>query len=377
MQRELDKFFKVLGGDQDITAGALTHARKKLLPDLFLVLNKTLLDSVYNPGTSHTNKVIKRILGVDGSRIDLPDTKEIVDEFGRANKQTDAKPQGLASALFDIVNKLIIDVSLNPCCGSENHIAVDHTEHVGFGDLLIFDRGYKCRWLMAAILRQGADFLIRLPRNAFKEVTTFMESDDTDIVITIHHSKDTLETCSYLGIDTVPLKVRLIKVFLDSGETEILITSLLNQGVYNYSIFKDLYHLRWGIEEEFKTIKTVLEVESFTGQSVHAVYQEFYASVFLSNLQSVITNENDVQEKIETISSGRKYEYQINRTSALFYLKEKIVSLFTLTSFNKILKYIKEKVVENILPIRPGRKFERKFPIAKPKKYLRNRRALA
>jgi hypothetical protein len=362
---------------QDITASALTHARRKLLPDVFLALNKVLLDSFYNPAHSRTKKVIKRILGVDGSRIDLPDTKEIVNEFGRANKQTDAKPQGLASALFDIVNKLMIDVSLNPCCGSENHIAIDHIEQVGSGDLLIFDRGYKCRWLMAAILAQGADFLIRLPKNAFKEITTFIESMNTDIVITLHHSKDSLETCSYLGIDTTPLKVRLVKVFLDSGETEILITSLLDQSIYNYCIFKDLYHLRWGIEEEFKTIKAALEVESFTGQSVHAVYQEFYASVFLSNLQSVITNESDVLEEIECISSRRKYDYQENRTSALFYLKEKLISLFTLESFDKILKYIKEKIVENILPIRPGRKFERKFPISKPKKYMRNRRALA
>ena len=97
MQRELDKFFKVLGGVQEITAGALTHARKKLLPGVFLILNKTLLDSFYKPVPSHTKKVIQRILGVDGSRIDLPDTKEIVNEFGRAIKQTDAKPQGLAS----------------------------------------------------------------------------------------------------------------------------------------------------------------------------------------------------------------------------------------------------------------------------------------
>ncbi|MGR3221079.1 MAG: hypothetical protein ACUZ8H_14880 [Candidatus Anammoxibacter sp.] len=95
--------------------------------------------------------------------------------------------------------------------------------------------------------------------------------------------------------------------------------------------------MRLRIEEEFKTIKTASEVESFT---------------------------------------GRKYEYQINRTSALFYLKEKIVSLFTLSSFNKTLKCIKAKVVENILPIRPGIKFERKFPIAKTKKYSYNRRVL-
>ena len=62
-------------------------------------------------------------------------------------------------------------------------------------------------------------------------------------------------------------KVGLVKVFLDSGETEVLITSLLDQELYPYSIFKYLYHLRWRIEEEYKTIKSVMEVESFTGQT--------------------------------------------------------------------------------------------------------------
>ena len=120
-----------------------------------------------------------------------------------------------------------------------------------------------------------------------------------------------------------------------------------------------------------------MEVESFTGQSVHAVYQEFYASIFLSYLQSVITNESDIQEEIENISLRRKYDYQINKTSALSFLKETIVSLFRRGSFDKIIRYIKSKAIKNILPIRPDRKFERKFPISKPKIYMHNRRALA
>ena len=52
------------------------------------------------------------------------------------------------------------------------------------------------------------------------------------------------------------------------------------------------------VEEEYKTMKSVLEVEQFSGKSPHAVRQEFYAAIFLSNLQSVISREKDVQERI-------------------------------------------------------------------------------
>ena len=112
-------------------------------------------------------------------------------------------------------------------------------------------------------------------------------------------------------------------------------------------------------------------------ESVHAIYQEFYASIFLSNLQSIITNDRDVQERIENISAKRKHDYQENRTSALFYLKEKLVLLFTQKSFDKFLKYIKNKIIKNILPVRYGRKYNRKSPFSKPTKYIPNRKTIA
>ena len=43
-----------------------------------------------------------------------------------------------------------------------------------------------------------------------------------------------------------------------------------------------------GIEEEYKTIKCAIEEESFTGKTPLVIYQEFYASLILSNLQVII-----------------------------------------------------------------------------------------
>ncbi len=377
IQRELDKFFQALGQVQIITAGALTHARKKLLPEVFIALNDTLVQNFYTYDSSLVKNGIQRILAVDGSRIELPETEEMVLEFGRANKQPDAKPQALASALFDVVNKVAIDFNLNPCCASENHIAVKHLKQVSRGDLLIFDRGYKSLWLMLAIVQTGADFLIRLPSNAFKEVEYFLKSDLQEMIVMLQPAVKTRKQCLALGIEAKPLKVRLIKIILDSGETEVLISSLLDESLYPYSLFKELYHLRWGIEEGYKTLKCTLEVESFTGKTPHAIYQEFYASLFLSNLQAIITREKDVQDEINLKAKKRKYDYQENRTAALYYVKEKIVSLFTENFIEPIIEFIKNKIVQNILPIRPGRQYNRKRSIYRLPKYRSNLRAIA
>lgn len=375
--RELEKYFASVGRGKEITASALTHARKKLCPEVFVSLNNVLVESFYTTSQSTSTPGIRRILAVDGSRLELPENEEIVKEFGRANKQSDAKPLGIVSALFDVINKVVLDSSINPADASENHLAFYHLGKVSPGDLVIFDRGYKCLWLMLGIVQKGADYLIRLPVNAFKEVGLFEKSDEMETIVTLHPTAKVIQQCMDLGIEAVPLRVRLVKVILATGEKELLATSLMDRDSYPVTIFQELYTLRWGVEEEYKTMKSVLEVEQFSGKSPHAVRQEFHAAIFLSNLQSVISREKDVQERIEKKTEGRKYEYQENRTSALFFVKEGLIALFTGASLNEILSYLKEKIIKNILPIRPDRHYERRFTRYKLPKFSSNKRALA
>ena len=230
---------------------------------------------------------------------------------------------------------------------------------------------------MLGIVQKGADYLIRLPVNAFKEVELFEKSNEMEAIVTLHPTPKVIQHCLDLGIEAMPLKVRLVKVILATGEKELLATSLIDSIVYPITIFKELYALRWGVEEEYKTMKAVLEVEQFSGKSPHAVRQEFYAAIFLSNLQSVIAREKDVQERIEKKTEGRKYEYQENRTSALFFVKEGLIALFTGASLNVVLTYLKEKIIKNILPVRPGRRYERRFTRYKLPKFSPNKSALA
>lgn len=375
--RELEKFFASVGRGKEITASALTHARKKLCPEVFVSLNNVLVESFYTTSQSTSTPGIRRILAVDGSRLELPENEEIVKEFGRANKQSDAKPLGIVSALFDVINKVVLDSSINPADASENHLAFYHLGKVSPGDLVIFDRGYKCLWLMLGIVQKGADYLVRLPVNAFKEVELFEKSDEMETIVTLQPTAKGIQQCMDLRIEAVPLRVRLVKVILATGEKELLATSLMDRNSYPVTIFQELYALRWGVEEEYKTMKSVLEVEQFSGKSPHAVRQEFYAAIFLSNLQSVIAREKDVQESIEKKTEGRKYEYQENRTSALFFVKERLIALFTGASLNDVLTYLKEKIIKNILPIRPGRHYERRFTRYKLPKFTSNKRALA
>ena len=55
------------------------------------------------------------------------------------------------------------------------------------------------------------------------------------------------------------MTLRLIRIELSSGETEILITSLTDCKKFSYQLFKELYHLRWpvGVSREGQIIQSV------------------------------------------------------------------------------------------------------------------------
>ena len=89
--------------------------------------------------------------------------------------------------------------------------------------------------------------------------------------------------------------IRLVRVILDNGEIEVLATNV-SSAVIPAKAFKKLYHLRWGIETFFLILKDRLNLENFTGTSLIAVLQDVWATLFLSNLESLLTVRSRVVE---------------------------------------------------------------------------------
>lgn len=81
----------------------------------------------------------------------------------------------------------------------------------------------------------------------------FARSEACNTRVMIRPSPEAQQHCRQYGLPTDSLPVRLVKVPLASGETEIFATSLLDEATYPTPVFKPLYHLRWGVEEAYKT----------------------------------------------------------------------------------------------------------------------------
>jgi len=157
-------------------------------------------------------------------------------------------------------------------------------------------------------------------------------------------------------------KMRVLKFELESGITKTLITNIFDES-FSVSDFKKLYFKRWGIEVKYNEIKNKLQIENFTGKTVISIEQDFYATIYLSNMVSLA--KKDANEAIEEKYKNKslKYEYKVNTNVLIGKLKDYlIVMLITKNPWkrNKILKYIQQEIQRNVIPIRPDRRFERK-----------------
>ena len=111
-----------------------------------------------------------------------------------------------------------------------------------------------------------------------------------------------------------------MKFVLPSGEMEMLLTNITDEK-WGIQDFADLYHMRWGVEEEYKNLKRRLHLEAFTGKTENTVKQDFWASLLADNMLGVI--ESEMNDEIQEARKGKKnkYEYEANRNALVGHFR--------------------------------------------------------
>ena len=363
-QKELNNFFQTLMGfdvpKRFVSKVALSKARLKLKYEAFVELNRHLVEYFYR----HFESVSKwhgfNLLVVDGSLIRLPRIKKIAAHFGAWHPaKGDECPMARASQLFDPLNRISIDAIISPKHIGERELAAQHFLKLLPEDLVLLDRGYPAYWLFNLILSLQANFCARISNKKWKIVRKFFNSGKREKIIYLPAYSTSIKKCRQMGLDLKPLKLRLIRVDLPTGETEILITSLVDKELYPYDIFSELYHQRWFVEEDYKKIKCWIEVENFTGKTVLSIYQDFHARVFSKNMTQILSL--PTKPFIEQADRNRKYSYQVNFAQALASIKNTIVLLFNrpMETVNRLLHDLLELLSITVEPVRPGRSYPR------------------
>lgn len=347
---ELDAFFKnVRGTENTVTKQAFSEARQKISPKAFQNLFEEIVKLFYTATDLKTYRGY-RLSAIDGSTLELQNTEELRTTFGYAENDSTVKvARARISGLYDLENGIMIDAIIGRYELDERVFALEHIKKLqAYGlqkDLIIFDRGYPSKNMIAVLTEAGIDFLMRVSTFFLKEVNGVK-------------GRDEIVEFRYKGQN---YKLRVIKIMLETGEEEILITSLLDES-FSYSDFKVLYFKRWGIETKYNEFKNKLQLENFTGEKAIAVQQDYYASMYLSNMMTLAKIHSD--EKIQARNKGKdlKYEYQTNTNILIGKLKDRLVIMMLEPNERKrmkLFKVIMEEIARNSVPIRPERQVKR------------------
>ena len=369
---------------------AFFKARLKLSPEAFIDLNDVLVREFY---TNNCIEVLHGLipLSIDGSTIQLPFSDDIEKEYGYATNQTESKmPMARTSQLYDIVNRIVIDVLLAPYSTSERDLAILHLKKIQLlresikqfdNCIIICDRGYPSMSFIQFCLSSKIHFLIRCNTKFISEVNEVVLHNGKDEIInvnlkTLHYDtrKELIATFPSINFNQT-VQFRVIVVTLDTGENEILLTSLLDEQKYPYEIFKKFYFNRWGIETNYGFQKVKIEIENFSGKSPKAVQQDFYAAVLSGNATTILARE--AKSELDSQRSKKmKYDYNINYNIALGKMKNKFIEVLINyeSDMGKFCEDMKESMKRSIEPIRPGRQFKRNMSVSRRKFHMNQRR---
>ncbi|MGH8549063.1 MAG: hypothetical protein ACRERU_10795, partial [Methylococcales bacterium] len=106
-------------------------------------------------------------------------------------------------------------------------------------------------------------------------------------------------------------------------------------------------------------LKSRLEIENFSRQSVLSIEPDFHAKVLTQNLTVLMAVPAD--EPVERNTAHRQHTYPINMTQALSRMKNTVGLLLTRFDTRTLLEDILKVIIHCVEPIRPEPKVQRKF----------------
>lgn len=365
LQIEIDNWFEFLGGEKTLTKQAFSQIRQKINPASFVQLNDTFINYVYSDDDFKKYKGY-RLLAIDGSVMEIPNTDTNRQFFGfHQNQSVKKQARARSTVIYDIENDFILESDMRSCLSGEREAAKELIVKLGIkgykNDLFLFDRGYPSKDLFDFLESKNLKYLMRVKINKFNsEIDKLNEPDQ---VVNLNHNNKTLV-------------VRVINVTLPTGEVEKLVTNIMDDN-FSTEEFKVLYFKRWSIEVKYNELKSRFELENFSGANPIAVMQDFYATIYLSNLMAMAKAE--ANEKAKLNKEGLKYEYKVNMNILISKMTRTLIECFyedDLEKRSKLFDKTIENITKNLIPVRPDRSFPRKQPSRKNKYPGNSKRSL-
>ena len=352
--------FNNLNDVKDISSPGLFKQREKLNPNAFMYLIQNSLKLFYIEFKNEVKTYKGYVLtGIDGSDFEIPNTVTTRKNYnGKLQKHC---ARATVSTCYDLLNHYTLDVIVEGYNHSETEMAKRHYNTINSENLLgdfksirIMDRGYRNLSHIYHYIKNDEKFLIRISSACYEKENQAMKTNDEIIEIQYkydrvkYYKKSDPELYEYL-LNGNTIKVRCVKIKLDSGEIEYLLTNLEKEE-FNTLELGNLYNLRWQIEGNYRHLKGNVKIECITSSKDILIKQDIYSQVLVANiLQSFINEQNEELKKYKC-----KHKMKINNNMAIGILKNTLIYIFLeedTKKRNEMMIEFKEKITKYIFQL--------------------------
>ncbi len=122
--------------------------------------------------------------------------------------------------------------------------------------------------------------MLRIPVTGCRELQEFLYSQARESLVTLNRPREGLQ-----------VQLRIVRYHI-KGKPYFLLTSLLDSKAFPRHALQKLYHARWGIEEFFKTMKSVSQIEEFHSHSLDGIRQELFTFFFMQVVTRLLEKPN-------------------------------------------------------------------------------------
>ena len=357
-----------------VTKQVISRARKGISYMLFRELF-SLSSKIFYANLKERKLWYKyHIFAIDGSKTEIPNSKDNFDHFVEMfyHHNTNRKfTQALTSIVYDVLDDYIVHVTFSRYLASERAQALLHMkelEELGIYNesIIIFDRGYYSENMFRYCVEHGHLCVMRLKQSLC--IVKNLKPSKSDA----YEGFDTLYSDPDGGTDDI--RVRVIAVKLDIGETEYLATNIFDEEI-TPSMFRELYFLRWACEKKYYELKITSLLEEFSSATPNSMMQEFFITLLLTNLSALV--KADADEEIKNKSRPKnKFNYQANRTFIIGRIRTLFIKLVVGISEMSDLDILLDDATHSKSQIQPGRKYKRDKKKGKLRKHMRNRKTM-
>ena len=252
------------GGDgppQMASKVALFKARVRLGPEPLEMLFRRGAVPIGKPDWDDCFLGGRRLLAIDGTTMDVPDTTANDEHFGRAGVskgERSAFPLARLVAVAECGTHAILDAEIGPYTTSEVGLSKGLVDRFTPGSLVIADRGFYGYDLWVRAEATGADLLWRVKKN-LKPVFVEDLGDGSWL--------GEIRRGGRAGRKANPVRVRVIDYNVDNGTPDTdgddntdggfrLITTVLDPADIDAGDLAAAYWQRWEIETVFDELKT-------------------------------------------------------------------------------------------------------------------------